>query len=135
MAKITVNPLFLKDVVMSLGTDSYEQALNQVAFTPSASQQTFTSLDGTTFTDTSPATWTCQIGYVQDWETANSLAQYLLEHEGETVMATFKPRSGSGPSFTSTLSITPGAIGGQVGQAATTSVTLGCTKPQLVPAA
>lgn len=135
MATIALNPLALKDVVMSLGTDDYVKHVNGVTFTPTSSSYSWTGLDGTTYTDTTPATWVCALAYMQDWETVNSLSQYLLEHEGETVTATFKPRSGSGPSFTSTLTITPGAIGGQVGAYATATASLGCTKPVLVPAA
>lgn len=132
MTAIAVKPLVLKDCTMSLGTDSYEKHLSQVTFTPSTSTVTWTGLDGTTHSDASPATWVCQLGYVQDWETDDSLSQYLLENEGEQVTATFTPKVGSGlPSFTSTLTITPGAIGGQVGQFATAQVTLPCTKPVL----
>ena len=48
---------------------------------------------------------------------------------------TFQPVNGSGPSFTVSVIITPGAIGGAVNSVATGSVTLPCTgKPVLVPA-
>jgi hypothetical protein len=134
MAQIAVVPLVLKDVVMTLGTDTYERAINQVTFTPSASTVTFVGLGGNTHTDATTATWACVLGYVQDWETVDSLSRYLLENEGEEIPATFKPKSGSGPSFTATLVITPGAIGGSVNAYATTTVTLGSTKPVLVPA-
>lgn len=136
MAQITVVPLVLKDVVLSFGTDSYEKHVSGVTFTPSSSTITWQGLEpDAKFTSITAADWTCQLDYVQDWDTANSLSRYLLENEGEEVAATFKPKSGSGPSFTATLTITPGAIGGVVNAYATTSVTLGSTKPVLVPAA
>jgi len=133
MVAIAVAPLVLKDVTLTLGTDSYEKHVSEVRFTPSASTISWTGLGGNTVTDVATATWTAALGYVQDWETVDSLSQYLLANEGESVEATFKPKSGSGPSFTATLTITPGAIGGAVNAYATTSVTLGSTKPVLVP--
>ena len=135
MAQIAVVPLVLKDVTLTLGTDTYEKHVSEVRFTPSASTISWTGLGGNTVTDVSTATWTATLGYVQDWETVDSLSQYLLANEGESVAATFKPKSGSGPSFTATLTVTPGAIGGAVNAYATTQVTLGSTKPVLVPAA
>lgn len=135
MATIAVQPLVLKDVLLTIGTDNYEAAASSVVFTPSSSPTTWAGLNGETHTDTSLATWTCDLTYVQDWETANSLSQYLLTNEGDSVSVTFKPKSGSGPSFTATVSITPGAVGGTVNSFAETSVSLGSTKPTLVPAA
>lgn len=135
MAQIAVNPLVLKDVVLSLGADSYEKHVSGVTFTPSAATITWQGLTPTAkFTDVAAADWTCQLDYVQDWDTPDSLSQYLFENEGAEIAATFKPRSGSGPSFTANLVITPGAIGGVVNAYATTSVTLGSDKPVLVPA-
>jgi len=134
MVQIAVSPFVLKDVTLTLGTDSYEKHVSEVRFTPSASTISWTGLGGNTVTDVATATWTATLGYVQDWETVDSLSQYLLANEGESVEATFKPKSGSGPSFTATLTVTPGAIGGAVNAYATTQVTLGSTKPVLVPA-
>jgi len=133
MPAIAVAPLILKDVTLTLGTDSYEKHVSEVRFTPSASTISWTGLGGNTVTDVATATWVAVLGYVQDWETVDSLSAYLLANEGESVEASFKPKSGSGPSFTATLAITPGAIGGAVNAYATTSVTLGSTKPVLVP--
>ena len=136
MAQINVSPLVLKDSVLTLGTDTYEKHVSQVLFAPNSSTISWQGLTpASKFTDVTSAEWTCQLSYVQDWETADSLSQFLFGHEGESISATFKPKSGTGPSFTATLTITPGAIGGQVNAYATTQVTLGSTKPVLVPAA
>ena len=136
MSTIEVQPLVLKDVILGIGTDDYRKHVQQVTFTPQASTVTWTGLGSNTHTDVSTATWTAVLAYAQDWETADSLSQYLLEHEGETVTMTFGPRSGSGPTFTADVIITPGAIGGQVNTYGTATVTLGVDgKPTLVPAA
>lgn len=137
MSTIDVKPLVMKDVDLIIGGetgDNYKKHIDGCTYTPASSVATWTGAGGNTHTDSSTATWTLALSYVQDWDTPDSLCAFLLEHEGETVAVTFTPRSGAGPSFTSDVTITPGAIGGQVNQFATTTTTLGSTKPQLVPA-
>ena len=136
MAVIEVQPLVLKDVeaIIGAGGDDFRKHLSGVTFTPSSSTVTWTGLGGNTHTDAPTATWVVALAYVQDWDSPTSLSRYLYEHEGETVPIEFRPRSGEGPSFTSNVTITPGAIGGQVNAFATTSVNLGSDKPALVPA-
>lgn len=136
MTQIAVDPLVLKDTVLTLGTDTYEKHVSGVVFTPKGSTISWTGMTPSAkFTDVADAEWTCALSYVQDWETEDSLSRFLFEHEGEVIPAIFKPRSGSGPTFTVDLVITPGAIGGQVNSYATTTVTLGCSgRPVLVPA-
>lgn len=136
MASIAVNPLVLKDVVLTFGLNSYEEHVSNVTFTPSASVITWKGLTPTSVHSAgTTATWAASLTYVQDFETTDSLAVYLFNNEGEEVEVTFKPRSGSGPSFTATLIITPGAIGGAVDTFGEATVTLGSKgKPVLVPA-
>lgn len=138
MAVIDVNPLVMKDVTLIFGGTSgndYKKHVDSVTFTPTSEQVTWTGLGSNTHSDVTTATWVAAIQYVQDWETADSLSQYLFENEGATVAAEFHPRSGSGPSFTADLIVTPGAIGGAVNVYAVTTVNLGCkAKPVLVPA-
>ena len=135
MPPLDVNPLVLKDVLLDIDGTDYRKHVDQVSFTPSSSSLTWTGLGGNTHTDVATATWVANLNYVQDWETPNSLSRFLFENEGEEVPVTFRPRNGSGPSFTTTLVITPGAIGGAVNAFATTSVALGCKeKPALVAA-
>lgn len=139
MPVIDVDPLVLKDVTMILGDPAlgpdFKKHVDSVTFTPASAQVTWTGLGSNTHSDVTTATWTAAINHIQDWETEDSLSRFLYENEGETIPCTFKPRSGSGPSFTADLIITPGAIGGAVNVYAVTTVTLGCkAKPVLVPA-
>ncbi|MGA1838463.1 IPT/TIG domain-containing protein [Herbiconiux sp. 11R-BC] len=132
MSIIQLTPLILKDAVLQIGADQYEKAISNVTFTPSANAITWSGVSGT-FTDTSVATWTASISFVQDWDTAGSLSAYLFNNEGATVAAVFRPRNGTGPSFSVNLIITPGAIGGAGNATAEATVTLGITgKPVLV---
>ncbi|KFD43152.1 hypothetical protein IU11_14010 [Cellulosimicrobium sp. MM] len=117
----------------SASSPDFKKHIDAVTFTPSASSIQWTGLGSNTHTDVSTAQWTCVINYVQDWETTDSLSRYLFTNEGAEIQVKFSPRSGSGPSFTAKLVVTPGAIGGTVNAYATTSVTLGVNgKPVLV---
>ncbi|MGN7705047.1 hypothetical protein [Cellulosimicrobium sp. 22601] len=135
MATVAVTPRILRKYKLTVDADDYEAATESVLFTPSTSPQTWTGGDGETHSDTSPANWNVAIGYMQDWDTPGSLGEFLHAHEGEQVDITFRPDATAGPSFTSTVTVTPGAIGGSNGAWPTTTTTLPCTKPVLVPAA
>lgn len=125
MPAITPTPLFLKDCLVQIGADSYEKAVATVEFVPTSSVETFHGLSpDASYTDVSPATWVCNLTFVQDWTSASSLAQYLMANEGEAVTMTFEPITG-GATITATVIITPGKIGGSLGGATTSSVTLG----------
>lgn len=133
MTVITPTPLVMKDALVQIATDSYEAAVTSVAFTASASVLTATAVaPGAVYTDVSPATWTCDITFLQDWSDAASLSNYLFAHEGETVSMTFQPRNGEGASFTADVVIVPGSVGGAVGTFAEATVQLGVVgKPVL----
>ena len=125
MAKIGIAPIVLKDALLKIGADNYEANVSAVEFVPSASSVPWKGLTPTaSFTDMGSATWVCNLTFAQDWETTNSLSQYLLDHEGEQVEVEFRPVSG-GAGFAATLVLTPGSIGGSVDSVAVSSVSLG----------
>lgn len=135
MAQIGIQPVVMKDVVMALGADSYEKNLSAVAFNPASSLVKWKGLSpSAVFSDVTTADWECAITFAQDWLTPASLSQLLFSAvEGSQLAATFKPRSGSGPSFSATLIITPGSIGGAIDSVMDSTVTLGVTaKPVLI---
>lgn len=135
MTAIAVEPIVLKNCTVKIDADSYEAATSSVTFVPSVatSTVTFKGLTPTarfSFPTAEPSEWVANIDYAQDWQTAESLANYLHEHEGDEVACEFVPEAGSGmPSFTSTLTIVPGQIGGAVDAVAVSSVSLPATKP------
>jgi hypothetical protein len=132
MATIAHSPFVLRDVDLLIGSDDYKLHTSQVEFTPATSPVTWTGLGNNSFSATPTATWTVTMALAQDWTTENSLSRFLLENEGDEVEIEFAPQSG-GPSFTSTVTITPGGIGGTAGAVAVSSVTMSCSKPVYVP--
>lgn len=127
MTVIAVKPIVLKDCKLKIAADNYEAHVSSVTVTPSVSTQTWKGLTpAASFTDSSSPSWVAGLEYAQDWETPESLARYLFEHQGETVTALFQPKAGTGlPEFTVDLVITPGPIGGTIDSFATGSVSLG----------
>ena len=124
MAQISVQPLYLKDVVLTVDGDTYEKHVSGVTFTPSVSTATFKGLDSdAVFTQASNASWTCDLSFVQDWETAGSLSAYLFNNAGSEVTLSFLPPPGSG-TWSATVIIVPGAVGGTVDAYATSTVSL-----------
>lgn len=132
MAQIAVNPFLMRDCLFSVATDSYEKHVSAVEFVPSSSVVNWKGLTpAAVFSFGTPATWTCNLSFAQDWATANSLSRYLFEHEGDEIAVVFEPVAG-GPSITATLIVAPGSIGGAVDAVAVATVTLGCkAKPVL----
>jgi len=128
MAIATVQPLFLKDVEVSIAGNDYGAGTSSVAFTPSFSVQKFVGLKPTAiFTDLSQVEWAAELTYVQDWDSKTpvlSLSRYLFANQGKSIAMTFRPRTGSGPTFTATVTIVPGSIGGAQGGAATSTISM-----------
>jgi len=125
MAQIAVAPIYLKDCVLTVGgTDSFEKHVSNVTFTPSVSTATWKGLNpDAVFTNVGSSTWTVDLSFAQDWETTNSLSQYLFNNEGDEVTLTFEPISGSS-SWTAQVILVPGAVGGAIDSFAEASVSL-----------
>lgn len=107
------------------GTGDFEKHVSQVEFVPTAGNVPFKGLTPTaSYTFATNATWVCNLAFAQDWETTDSLSQYLFDNEGELVEVDFEPVLG-GATVTATLTLAPGSIGGTVDGVAVSSVSLG----------
>ena len=125
MPAVAVAPFVLKDATFAVALDNYEAHLSQVQFDPSVQTLTWQGLTpSASFSDVSSPSWAATLAYAQDWTTPNSFSQYLFDHQGETIAATFTTNPGAG-SWAVNLIITPGAVGGQVNAYAVATVTLG----------
>jgi hypothetical protein len=133
MATIAINPLYMRDVVLTIGTDDYQKHVSGVTFTPAPKSAQWTGLADNTHSAVGTPTWTCELTYAQDWDTANSLSAYLFANQGETKAVVFEPVNG-GQGFSANVIIQAGAIGGQVDTFASTSVSLPLDgAPALIP--
>lgn len=125
MATINPTPLYLKDVILTVGSDQFEKAISNAAFTPTVPTATFKGLsDDAVYTQAGAASWMVDLTFVQDWDSADSLSAYLFNNQGEEVTLTFKPKSLTGGTFSATVVIVPSSIGGAVDTYATSTVSL-----------
>ncbi|GAB3608590.1 hypothetical protein GCM10027414_07150 [Humibacter ginsengiterrae] len=134
---IGVQPLFMNNVSFVVDTDEFAAAISSVTFTPSTKNVTFQGgTPDASFTFPTPATWTADLEFAQDWTTPNSLSFYLYNNAGTTKSVTFLPVAG-GATITATLVIAEGAVGGAIGTAVPTAkVSLGVNgRPVITPAA
>lgn len=134
MALKTVQPFTMKDCLMTVGTDDYARHLSSVKFDPTVKVDEIDWQGLTpdaTFTDESApvVSWTCTLAFAQDWETEDSLSEYLLTHAGEVVPVVFEPKRGVGKSFAANLTLAPPPIGGDVKTVAVGTVTCKSTEP------
>lgn len=122
-------PIILNDVVLTVAADNYEAHVSKVQFDPTTAMVKWKGLTpASVYNFPTSSDWALSLEYAQDWATAASLSQYLFDNEGTSKVITFKPKkpaSGTAPTWTATVIITPGAIGGAVDTVAVASVTLG----------
>lgn len=135
MAQIAVQPIYLKDVVLSVAGSDFEKHVSGVTFTPSVTSATWKGLEPTAvFTNVGASTWMVDLEYAQDWDTTGSLSAYLFANEGSEVTLTFEPVAG-GSSWSASVIIVPGAVGGAVDSYAVATVSLPVQgKPTFTPA-
>lgn len=135
MAQIAVQPIYLKDVVLTVDGDTYEKHVSGVTFTPTVTSATWKGLEpSAVFTNVGSSTWMIDLAYAQDWETADSLSAYLFDNEGAEITLSFVPVSGGG-TWSATVIIVPGAVGGAVDSYAVATVSLPVQgRPTFTPA-
>ena len=124
MALIAVKPFILRDCILSIKDGA--ASVSRVQFDPNTPIAAWKGLTPTSVhQDVAATEWTATLDYAQDFETANSLAQYLMANPGKQVTAEFTPKKGTGAKkVTATITLVPGGIGGGVGEFATSTVTL-----------
>ena len=127
-------PFMLGDSALTIDGDAFAGEISAATFTPSTSITSWTAINGDTYSFSTPATWVLDLTYAQDWAEADALSRYLHANEGTSVVAVFTPKAG-GPTATATISIAPGAIGGDTTAVAEGTVQLGSTKPVLTAGA
>jgi hypothetical protein len=136
---VEINPAAyaMQEAVLILGpTDDYAGSVSKVELTPTTSQSVFKGLKKAVRVPVSGGTdWTLDFTAAQDWETEDSLSNYMFEHAGESVAYSLEPIDG-GTAFTGTVICAPGKAGGTQGSdAATSDYSLTSSVPVKVPAA
>jgi len=128
MTQVPVAPIVLKNVLFQVDVDDYAAHVSKVEFVPTVATTSWKGLaPAGVYNGSGLSTWVANIDLAQDWKTPKSLSRYLFAHEGESKVVKFQPVAGAAePSWTVTVTIAPGAIGGGVDAVAVASVTLQC---------
>lgn len=126
-------PLVLKNVDLVLGDGvagmNFKCQLRAVTLTPSAEVQTTkTACPDGQFSEVDNPSWTLDLGYLYGKHATaaeQALARWLLVHSGEKTPFLFRPWAGDdSEGYTGTVTVVPGAIGGQYGEFSEQSVSL-----------
>lgn len=96
---------------LTIESDDYTAAVTSCALVPSAPTASVTDIGGGVQQFVGENTWQAQIAYTQDWKTAGSLSQKLIEWHGQTKTFTYTPEDG-GQIATFTARVVAGQFGG-----------------------
>lgn len=124
MVKIA-NAAYYPAGTVTIGTDEYTAAIDSAVLNPTTPQTVINDIGGGVTVATGVPVWALALSVVQDLVTANSLSQYLIANAGQVKPLTYKPQAGTdAKTFTVSVVIIPGGIGGAGGSVAKSSVTL-----------
>lgn len=130
MAVIVPDPIVLNDISLVIGTDNYEFSVSRVELVPTTPTLQWRGMTPTaTYNRSGAPTWVANIDYPQDHAAATSLSEYLRTNVGTIKQIVFKPKkpaSGTAPTYTVSVLILPGPIGGAVDSIGVGSVALPC---------
>lgn len=128
MTVIDPSPQAIKNMLVQVGTDSYEKAVSSCKFTPSAPSAV--EFRGGTpdavYKDQGAATYDAVITAVQDYEDEDSFVNFCFDHAGEQATITFKPEASGTFGVTADITIAAPEIGGDVGAYPVTTLTMPC---------
>lgn len=124
-------PIVIKNADLFLGSEAdgtdYAIELNSIALTPDVSPERIkTAKPAGRFSSVDDPEWNLDLGYVYGKRGEGedlSLADYLMDHVGDVIEFTFRPKTGEA-GYTGEVTLLPGAIGGDQGSFSTQSVSL-----------
>lgn len=116
---------FIDKAVMTIAGTDVSVEVENVRWTP-AESVAWNPVSGHVIT--ASAGWNLAMRVGEDWENPNSLANYIYDHEGEIVTATFKPKGAGTIVWESEVTLALQGVGGARGVAAT-DATFGSTRP------
>lgn len=108
----------------TIGTDddNFAAACSSIRADPTGSSVTFTGMTPDAVWEEN-GDWQIVITFADDYDAADSLWNFLYDHEGESLPITFHPRI-DGQGFEAVASVKAGGIGGAARAVATSTVTL-----------
>lgn len=105
----------MRNAVVKFGSTDYANQVSKARFVPDTPIQTMRTLvpDGIV-QDVDSTAWTLELSGIQDLVTAQGLARYLFENEGDTVAVKVQPKAG-GVEVQASVILVPTELGGEQG--------------------
>lgn len=131
----TIAPKPTAHIKLVIGADEYQTQVTSCAVTP---QTTTVAIRGGSpqahYSSTVENGHQLAISVIQDWDTADSLCNYLLANVGEPATIVYKPVIDGDAEFTVTVPrLAAPAIGGPVNQYNESPITMECSAPVKTP--
>lgn len=95
--------------------DDFTDHIGSISFTPTSQSGAWTGCGGNVVSENGIATWVAGFGLIQDLDDSSFL-RWLLTHEGAKATFSGKLKSGT-DTVSGTVTLTPAAIGGDIGPA------------------
>ena len=129
MNDIAAAPRLIKNLYLNVDGDNYAAAVTDVQATSPAAIEIVGGTDEAVYADTPSGGRRLVVAGIQDWETPESLCNYLLDHEGEEATVIFSPRRAGGAFFQCDVVLSAPPIGGQRNNYGTFSLTFIIVSP------
>lgn len=125
MTQVAAAPRATRNLSVAIGESEYNLHVSECTITPT----TIKWKGGTPTANYNDSTWKLRLVLVNDYQTADSLYNFLLEHEGEAATFTYKPDVDGTFSRTVDATIVAPVIGGKVDVFNESTVEMDCSAP------
>lgn len=116
MAVVGLQPISLRDAVLTIAADDFTAAVGEVSFVPEVDYEWLpVGFGGYQVPAPSGTRWVAMIGYAQDVDTPGGLTRYLLGNAGQVRAVVFTPRAAGAAQVSADVLIIPGKVGGTAG--------------------
>lgn len=116
MTVVGLQPISLRDAVLTIDVDDFTAAVAEVTFVPEVDYEWLpVGFGGHQVPAPSGVRWVVMVGYAQDVDTPGGLTLYLLANAGQVRSMVFEPRAG-GTSLSADVLIVQGRLGGTAGE-------------------
>ena len=118
-----VNAAYFPAGTITVGTDGYKAAVTSAELVPTTPTEVIRDIGGGITVVSGPPEWALGLNFMQDLKTTNSFSQYLITNQGTKKTIVYTPLA-TGKTFTVTVLIIAGAVGGPANAIAKSSVKL-----------
>lgn len=130
MAQVAATPTAVKNMLVKIGADSFELHANNVKWSKNTTQVEWQGgTPSANYVDVVESTHACAINLVHDYQNEDSLFNFLIDHEGETAVVTYRPDAEGDFVQTATLTLVAPDTGGEMRKHHESTVTCPSTKP------